>query len=92
LADNTSLAKRTVTSALVIILVALVMLYFPNWAFSLLASIMVGFALMEFFNIVERKKILVYKYIGIIIGMCVPVMIYFQKGIEGYFYRSSRSS
>ena len=85
MADNTSLVKRIITSFLVTALVVLVTFYCPNWAFSLLASVMVGFALLEFFNIVERKKILVYKYIGVIIGMCVPIMIYFQKGIEGYF-------
>ncbi len=70
---------------LVVTLVALVTFWCPNWAFTLLASCMIGMALKEYFAIVEHKGIFVYKYFGIIIGMLVPVLIYFQKGMEGYF-------
>jgi phosphatidate cytidylyltransferase len=83
--DNLSLARRTVTSLLILTLVALILFAFPNWLFALLASVMIGFALKEFFNMVERKGIAVYSYFGITIGMLVPIIIYFQKGLEGYF-------
>ena len=85
MADNKSLIKRTTTSILIIALVGLITFYFPNWVFSLLASAMIGVALKEFFNLVEKKQIFVYKYFGIIVGMLVPVIIYFQSGGEGYF-------
>jgi len=85
LADNLSLTKRIITSVLIVTLAGLITFFFPNWAFSLLASVMIGIGLLEFFNLVERKGIFVYKYFGIIIGMCVPVIIYFQMGGEGYF-------
>jgi phosphatidate cytidylyltransferase len=66
-------------------LAGLVTFFFPNWVFSMLASIMVGIALSEFFNLVEKKNIFVYKYFGVIVGMLVPVIMYFQMGGEGYF-------
>lgn len=80
-----SLTKRIITSVLIVTLAGLVTFFFPNWAFSLLASVMIGIGLLEFFNLAGRKGIFVYKYFGIIIGMCVPVIIYFQMGGEGYF-------
>lgn len=85
MADNITFTKRFITSLLIIILVALITFYFPNWIFSLLASFLIGVALLEFFEMAEKKNIFVYKYFGIIIGMCVPVIIYFQMGNEGYF-------
>ena len=85
MADNLTLTRRLATSALVVTLVALVVFLFPNWVFSVMASIMIGIALAEFFSLVEKKHIFVYKYFGVIIGMCVPVIIYFQMGGEGYF-------
>ncbi|MDD5428248.1 MAG: phosphatidate cytidylyltransferase [Candidatus Omnitrophica bacterium] len=85
MADNLSLTKRILTSILMLTLAGLVIFLFPNWVFSLLASVMIGIALMEFFNLVEKKNIFIYKYIGVAIGMCVPVLIYFQMGGEGYF-------
>lgn len=83
--DSRSLARRTATSLLVTMLVALVTFFCPYWTFTLLGSAMIGMALKEFFGMVGRKGIVVYGYFGVIIGMLVPVIIYFQKGMEGYF-------
>lgn len=83
--DNVSLTKRTVTSVLIVTLIAIVTFYFPNWVFALVASCIIGLALMEFFTLTEKKNIFVYKYIAIAIGMIVPIIIYFQMGSEGYF-------
>ena len=83
--DNGSLAKRLITSALVTTLAALVVFFSPNWIFTLLASALIGVSLWEFFALAERKKIVVYKYFGICTGMLIPIIIYFQKGYEGYF-------
>lgn len=83
--DNSSLIKRLITSALVTTLVALVIFFSPNWIFTLLASAMIGMGLKEFFSLAEKKNIVVYKYFGICTGMLIPIIIYFQKGYEGYF-------
>lgn len=85
MAGDLSLTKRIGTSALILTLVALVTFYFPNWVFALLASYMIGVGLFEFFTIIEKKNIFVYKYIAILIGMLVPIIIYLQHGYEGYF-------
>ena len=69
--DNLSLTRRTVTSAIIITLVSLVIFLFPNWVFALLASAMIGLALKEFFSLAEKKGIIVYKYFGISIGMLI---------------------
>ena len=83
--DNHSLAKRIITSVLVTTFAALVVFFSPNWMFTLLASAMIGVSLKEFFALAEKKNIVVYKYFGISIGMLIPIIIYFQKGYEGYF-------
>lgn len=85
MADNRTLTRRIVTSALLVTLAALVTFYFPNWVFTLLGSAMIGVALLEFFSMIEKKNIFVYKIFGMIIGMLVPIIIYFQMGNEGYF-------
>ncbi|MFA5146116.1 MAG: phosphatidate cytidylyltransferase [Candidatus Omnitrophota bacterium] len=79
------LEKRIVTSILIVTLVAIIMFFFPNWVFALLASIMVGFALSEFFSLVEKKGVSVYKYLAVTIGMLIPVIVYLEMGTEGYF-------
>jgi len=85
LADNLSLTKRILTSVLIVTLVALVIFFFPNWVFAALAMVMIGIGLAEFFSLAERKGIVVYKHFGVVIGMCVPLIIFFQMGGEGYF-------
>lgn len=85
MASDLSLTKRTLTSLIIVTLVALVTFRFPDWTFATLASAMIGLALLEFFTIVERKNIFVYKGFAIVLGMCVPLVIFFQMGVEGYF-------
>ena len=83
--DSSSLKKRITSSILILSLVAMIIFYFPNWVLALLASFIIGCALWEFFDLVEKKGIFVYKYFGILIGMLVPIIVYFQMGMEGYF-------
>lgn len=85
MADKSSLKKRLVSSAVILTVVAIIIFYSPNWAFSLLASAMIGCSLWEFFNLAQKKGIFVYKYFGTLIGMLVPIILYFQSGVEGYF-------
>jgi phosphatidate cytidylyltransferase len=73
-----------VTSALILTLAALVTFFFPNWVFALLASYLIGVGLLEFFNMIEKKGIFVYKYIAIAIGILLPVINCLQHGYEGY--------
>jgi phosphatidate cytidylyltransferase len=79
---NGSLGKRILSSILILTPVGLIIFLFPNWVFALLASSMIGCALSEFFGLAEKKGIFVYKYFGILVGMLVPIIMYFQLGTE----------
>ena len=69
---------------MILTLVFLVIFFFPNWAFALLASSLIGLGLSEFFGMVDKKGIFVYKYFGTLVGMLVPIWIYFERGSAGY--------
>lgn len=79
-----SLTQRIVTSVLMLTLAALVTFFFPVWVFTLVATYLIGVGLLEFFSMIEKKNIFVYKYIAIAIGVLLPVIIYLQHGYEGY--------
>ena len=78
-----SVPKRLATSLLIAGISAVVIFLAPNWIFCLVVMLFIGVALHEFFDILERKKIFVYKYFGIITGVAIPAIIYLHLG-EGY--------
>ncbi|MBL7158384.1 MAG: phosphatidate cytidylyltransferase [Candidatus Omnitrophica bacterium] len=78
-----SVIKRVITSLTVLSAVFCILFLLPNWAFCILTTFFVAAALYEFFSIVEKKGVVVYKYYGILIGIVIPIAVYFQKG-EGY--------
>lgn len=73
--------KRITSAALLILLAALTVFVFPNWFFSLIATVLIGFALYEFYQMVAKKGILVYGYFGVIIGVLVPVATHLRAGL-----------
>lgn len=82
--DSLSFTRRFFNSIIMSSLFGLAIWFFPNWVFSALVSVLVGFSLNEFFGIVERKGVFVYKAFGITIGMLVPIIVHLQMGNEGY--------
>lgn len=83
--DSLSLARRAFNSVIMSALFGLCIYSFPTWVFSVLVSVLIGCALKEFYGLVEKKGIFVYKVFGITVGMCVPVIMHLQMGGEGYF-------
>ena len=81
MADN--ILKRVVTSLLIVLAAWIIMFFLPNWVFCLLTVSFIGTALYEFFTIVEKKKIFVYKHFGVIAGIVIPIATYLHLG-EGY--------
>ena len=75
--------KRIFTSLGIISLVGIVTFFLPKWVFCILIILFIGFALYEFFSIVEKKGIFVYKYFGIVAGIIIPIVTYLQLD-EGY--------
>ena len=78
-----SILKRIITSLAIISLSGVIIFLLPSWAFCILVISFIGQALYEFFSIVEKKGLFVYKYFGIVAGIIIPFAIYLHLG-EGY--------
>lgn len=69
---------RFVSSILLIIFCYLVIFVFPNWFFTLVVMSFIAVGLYEFFSLVEKKGIPVYKYFGVFVGAMIPLSIYLR--------------
>ena len=76
------LKDRVLSSILVLTLALLVIFFFPNWVFCAVAVFLTGMALYEFYSMVEKKNIKVYKYFGTLLGIFVPVFTYLEYGMK----------
>ena len=81
------LSKR-IFSSLILVIVTVLSLEI-GWLLALTATSLIIAALVEFFDMVEKKGIYVYKYFGIAVGAIIPLSIYFKfeltKGWELLF-------
>lgn len=75
-----NLFNRTITSIILISLVAATVFILPDWFFCFVVTLLIGFALYEFFKMVSNKGIFVYKYFGILTGLLLPVIVYLKYG------------
>lgn len=78
LAGKKMLTKRIITSAFLMLLIVLTLGIFPEWIFGLVVTLFIGISLYEFFVIVEGKGITAYKYPGIIMGILIPIVVFFK--------------
>lgn len=72
------LRYRVISSLLWILFLWLVILVLPSWIFLLTVVALIGLGLYEFFNMVAKKGILVYRCFGIVIGCLIPITTYAQ--------------
>ena len=73
--------KRRFWSALGLIsLVGLAIGFYPMCG--ILVTTLIGFALLEFFNMVENKGVKLFKTFGLLIGLFVPISIYFSLHVK----------
>jgi len=81
--------SRLISGVLLSLFVMLIIFVLPNWAFAVVATVLIILALYEFFTLVEKKGIALYKYFGTFIGALIPLSIYFKfeptKGWELFF-------
>ncbi len=70
------LIKRIVTSVILIAVMSLTLAL--DWLCGLLVSVFIVLGLYEFFNMLEKKEISIYKYFGIGIGAVIPLSIVFR--------------
>lgn len=67
------IVKRIISSVILIFIAVLGVLI--DWVCGLGVTLLVGIGLYEFFTLIEKKGITIYKYFGIIIGMIIPLSI-----------------
>ncbi|RKY33016.1 MAG: hypothetical protein DRP74_01095 [Candidatus Omnitrophota bacterium] len=70
------LTKRIISSIILIIII--IASLFINWLFGLLATLFIIFGLYEFFAMLENKRIISYKYFGIVMGSIIPLSLIFR--------------
>jgi len=75
-----NLLKRTVSVTLIILFCAITIIYMPTWFFSLVAITLIGFALYEFYAMVTKKGIFVYRYFGVFMGLILPLIVLLKYG------------
>ena len=78
MADN--ILKRIATSVGIISIVGIITFLLPSWVFCITVLVFIGFALYEFFSILEKKGLLVYKYFGTVTGIAIPAITYLHLG------------
>jgi len=80
---------RVATGTGLILFVAWTLFEAPLWVFGLVTSAFIGVALNEFFELVQRKGIVIERWIGLIIGLSIPLSIFQEfestKGWELFF-------
>ena len=70
-----NILPRLITGSILIALVAWVLFWAPYAVFSLVAITFVGLGLNEFFSLVERKGIVIERWVGLIVGLTIPISI-----------------
>lgn len=74
------MAKKILSSVIVLALAWLAIFVVPDWAYLLVIIGFIVVGIREFLTIVEKRGVFVYKYFGMIIGSLIPVSIYLHVG------------
>lgn len=67
--------QRLITSILTIAAIIVIIFYLPNWVFGLVATALICLGVYEFYSMIEKKGIFIYKYFGILISSLIPITI-----------------
>lgn len=70
------LSRRILTSVLLMAVITLTI--FNEWACGLLVTVFIIAGLYEFFTMLEKKGINIYKYFGITLGTIIPLSLVFR--------------
>ncbi|MBL7069738.1 MAG: phosphatidate cytidylyltransferase [Candidatus Omnitrophica bacterium] len=72
--------SRFITTAFFLLLVVFTIFIAPTWFFSLVCIVLIGLALYEFYSMVEKKELSVYRYFGLVLGITVPLSTHLKVG------------
>lgn len=64
--------KRFLSSLSLIVIVGISIFFLPGWLFTLILSAIIGISVYEFYTIIKKKGLAVYKYFGIIVSLLLP--------------------
>ena len=73
---NKTLTKRVVSAA--ILIGAAVITFNVLWFFGLVAIALISVGLYEFYSLIEKKNIHIYKITGTLMGTVIPISIFFR--------------
>ena len=71
-----NLLQRFITGTALIAAIAWVLFGAPLWVFALVTIVFIGLGLNEFFVLVERKGLFIERWIGLAVGLSIPLSIY----------------
>ena len=84
-----NLLPRLLTGSVLIAVVCWVLFKAPLWVFAVVTTAFIGLGLNEFFTLVERKGIVIERWLGLAVGLGIPISIWtgFEptKGWELFF-------
>ena len=70
-----NLLPRLLTGSALIALVTWTLFKAPLWVFSVVTTTFIGLGLNEFFTLVERKGIIIERWLGLAVGLLIPISI-----------------
>lgn len=71
-----NLTRRLITGFLLILLVTWVLFAAPLWVFAVVTTAFTGLGLSEFFALVRRKGIVIEQWIGLGVGLMIPLSLF----------------
>lgn len=77
---GTKLIKRVFTSTVLIGASAYILFFMSPFYFSLEAVFFIAAALFEFFNLLRKANIPVYRLFGVSMGIIIPTLVYMELG------------
>lgn len=84
-----NLLLRLITGSALIALVIFSIFFAPLWVFAVVTVGFIGLGLNEFFALVELKGIVIERWVGLFVGLLIPLSIYWEfeptKGWELFF-------
>ncbi|MBN1405850.1 MAG: phosphatidate cytidylyltransferase [Candidatus Omnitrophica bacterium] len=70
--------QRIIISIVWILLIGLIIFVLPAWIFTAVVTMITALAMFEFFNMIQKKSLPVYRYFGIAVGCLLPISTYFK--------------
>jgi len=87
--NEVPLARRIVTAVMLITFFGVNLFFMPGFVYGAIVICLIAAGLYEFYSLIEKKGIFIYKYFGMLIGVLIPLTIYFKfeptKGWELLF-------